>query len=189
MTEIFGDFDVDLPASREFLTIEFSPSSLPIQKLWKNNGLSADFMADYFATFFPTEEESDGNGEAHQAEVKDAVSYIANELLENAMKYGESDPTFSVSLTLQLHKDRLVFLTRNSISTMDRGDFSAAIARIIEAEDLGELYEEALLDESGKSGLGFVTMILNYGATLGWRFEDTEKDGLSLVTTMVQIAV
>ncbi|MGQ9865695.1 MAG: DUF6272 family protein [Pseudanabaenaceae cyanobacterium] len=189
MMEIFGDFAVDLPASREFLTIEFSPSSLPIQKLWKNNGLSADFMADYFATFFPTEEESDGNGEAYQAEIKDAVSYIANELLENAMKYGESDPTFSVSLTLQLHKDRLVFLTRNSISKLDRSDFCAAIARIVAAEDLGSLYEEALLDESGKSGLGFVTMILNYGASLGWKFEDTAKEGLSLVTTMVQVGV
>ncbi|NJK59680.1 MAG: ATP-binding protein [Oscillatoriales cyanobacterium SM2_1_8] len=189
MTEIFGDFEVGLPASREFLTIEFSPSSLPIQKLWKNNGLSADFMADYFATFFPTEEESDGREVAHQAEVKDAVSYIANELLENAMKYGEADPTFSVSLTLQLHKDRLVFLTRNSISTVDRSEFSAAIAHIVSTEDLGSLYEEALLDESGKSGLGFLTMIMNYGAVLGWQFEGTDKEGLSLVTTMVQVAV
>jgi hypothetical protein len=51
MIQTFGDF-IELPASQEYLIIGFSPSSIPLKQRWRNNGLSADFMADYLATFF-----------------------------------------------------------------------------------------------------------------------------------------
>ena len=86
MAEIFGDFIDYLPSSQEFLIIGFSPSSTPLKQRWRNNGLSADFLADYLTTFFPGKED-DPNTIQRQAEVKNAVSYIANELLENAMKF------------------------------------------------------------------------------------------------------
>ena len=53
MTQIFGDFVEVPPTSNEFLVIGFSPSSIPMKHRWRNNGLSANFMADYVTTFFP----------------------------------------------------------------------------------------------------------------------------------------
>ena len=51
--EIYGDFQEDIPGSDQFLVISFSPSSIPLKQRWRNNGLSADFVADYLTTFFP----------------------------------------------------------------------------------------------------------------------------------------
>ena len=35
------------PASEcEYLTLAFSPTSAPLRSRWRNNGLSADFLAD-----------------------------------------------------------------------------------------------------------------------------------------------
>ena len=53
-----GDFPQSLPPSREYLILSFSPGSIPLQQRWHNNCLSADFLADYFGTFFLDESES-----------------------------------------------------------------------------------------------------------------------------------
>ena len=53
MTRIFGDFTERKDDHGEHLEIGFSPTSIPIQQRWRNNGLSADFLADYLSTFFP----------------------------------------------------------------------------------------------------------------------------------------
>ncbi len=88
MIEIFGDFSESKLNNEEFLIIGFSPTSIPIKQRWRNNGLSADFVADYLTTFFPVSDEDPSTRE-RQVEIKGAVSYIANELLENAMKYND----------------------------------------------------------------------------------------------------
>ena len=89
MIQIFGDF-IEQPPSQEYLIIGFSPSSIPLKQRWRNNGLSADFLADYLTTFFPGNEDDPSTIE-RQAEIKSAVSYIANELLENAMKFNDAN--------------------------------------------------------------------------------------------------
>jgi hypothetical protein len=52
MIKILGNFIESLPEAEEYLMIGFSPSSLPLKKRWQNNGISADFMADYLRAFF-----------------------------------------------------------------------------------------------------------------------------------------
>src|SRR3712207_4556398 len=114
MTEIFGDFNDELPNSQEGLAIVFSPTSAPLQQRWRTNGLSADFMADYFATFFPGTEGNTTETDT-KAEVKSAVSFIANELLENAMKFNDKTSLHPISIRLQMYSQRLVFIATNSI--------------------------------------------------------------------------
>ncbi|HSF76291.1 MAG TPA: ATP-binding protein, partial [Microcoleus sp.] len=72
MTQIFGDF-IEQPASQEYLIMGFSPSSVPLKQRWRNNGLSADFLADYLTTFFPGNQDDPSTIE-RQAEIKSAVS-------------------------------------------------------------------------------------------------------------------
>ena len=71
--EIYGDFQDDIPDSEQFLVISFSPSSIPLKQRWRNNGLSADFVADYLTTFFPINENEPSTIE-RQKELKGAVS-------------------------------------------------------------------------------------------------------------------
>src|SRR5919199_1400442 len=193
MTQIFGDFRDELPVGQEGLTIVFSPTSVPLKQRWRNNGLSADFMADYFSTFFPGDEEHTPEIDT-QAQVKSAVSFIANELLENAMKFNDETSAQPISIRLQMHSDRLVFTATNSIHPQTVGKFQAFIKELTTA-DLDELYmrqlEKNAEDESESgSGLGLLTMMNDYQAKVGWKFETVQKDPEAIaVTTMVQLTV
>jgi len=193
MTQIFGEYNEGHPTSPEFLIIGFSPSSIPLQQRWRNNGLSADFMADYLMTFFP----GDGNDTTstqHQAEIKSAVSYIANELLENAMKFNDETSLRPISIQLQLHAESLMFFTTNTIAPDNVEPFQTYLAHLT-ACDPQELYLEqleknALEEHDGGSGLGFLTMMNDYMAHLGWKFETTETEPIvTTVTTMVQLDI
>ena len=193
LTQIFGDFIDDLPPSQEYLIVGFSPSSVPLKQRWRNNGLSADFLADYFTTFFPSRQ-SDRAQSDRQAEIKSAVSYIANELLENAIKFNDETSQYPISIHLQLHNDKLVFLTTNSISAEAAEKFQAFIQELM-TSDPNELYihqlEKSAEDESNTiSGLGILTMINDYLAEIGWKFETVQKETeVITVTTMVQLPV
>jgi hypothetical protein len=188
---IFGDFIEELPDSKEYLIIGFSPSSFPLRKRWRNNGLSADFMADYVSTFFPSK-----NGDValsnHVSEIKSAVNYIANELLENAMKYSENSSGIGISIQLQLYPEKLVFLSTNSIASAEAEYFQTIIQDLL-SHDPTDLYlkqiEANTLDES-RSGLGLLTMMNDYLTPIGWKFE-THKDNpdVTNVTTMVQFFI
>ena len=193
MTQIFGDFIEYLPAGPEYLIIGFSPSSVPLKQRWRNNGLSADFLADYLATFFPTVE-SDRTTIDRKAEIRSAVSYIANELLENAMKFNDETSDYPISIRLQLQRDKLVFSIANSIPPRAVSKFQAYIQELT-TSDPGELYirqlEKNAADETlTTSGLGLLTMVNDYMAKIGWKFETVQKNPeVITVTTMVQLTV
>lgn len=191
MVQVFGDFSEDLPVSQEGLTIAFSPISLPLKQRWQTNGLSADFMADYFAVFFPGNNPS--ATESDTAEVKSAVSFIANELIENAMKFNDEKSSYPISITLRMHTDRLVFQATNSVSSDALQAFQNYIHQLT-TSDPNELYVQFMegddSEKAGSSGLGFLTMMTDYLAKLGWKFENVNTDpDIILVTTMVQLMI
>ncbi|MCT7971634.1 DUF6272 family protein [Laspinema olomoucense] len=191
MTEIFGDFIEELPSGTEYLILGFSPASLPLKQRWRNNGLSADFLADYLTTFFPSSDETALKLDK-KAEIQCAVSYVANELLENAMKFSVETQGYPISIQLHLNSERIIFVTTNSISQQKVGDFQAFLKRL-STEDPLQLYIEQLeknAQEGGSStsGLGFLTMINDYDAKIGWKFQDMNGDQKAIaVTTMVQL--
>ncbi|MGK7901086.1 MAG: DUF6272 family protein [Hormoscilla sp.] len=193
MTEIFGDFIEGMPLSPEYLIIGFSPSSVPLKQRWRNNGLSADFLGDYLTTFFPGDEK-DTAKKNRQAEIKGAVSYIANELLENAMKFNDPTSQHPISIRLQMQNDQLVFAIANSVDPQQVQEFQAYIKQLT-TEDPEELYirqlEQQALDENNTSSkLGYLTMMNDYMARIGWKFETVQKDPeVIAVTTMVQLTV
>ncbi|MEG3847314.1 DUF6272 family protein [Microcoleus sp. herbarium19] len=192
MIQTFGDF-MEWPASPEYLIIGFSPSSVPLKQRWRNNGLSADFLADYLATFFPGNEDEPSTIE-RQAEIKSAVSYIANELLENAMKFNDETSEYPIDIKLQLESDRVIFSVANSIPPQAVAKFQAYIQHLLASEP-SELYIEQLEKNAGDdncndSGLGLLTMLSDYTAKIGWKFQTVEKDPeVIAVTTMVQLRV
>ncbi|MEP6490732.1 DUF6272 family protein [Microcoleus vaginatus GB2-A3] len=192
MTQIFGHF-IEQPASQEYLIMGFSPSSVPLKQRWRNNGLSADFLADYLTTFFPRNEDEPSTIE-RQAEIKSAVSYIANELLENAMKFNDETSEYPIDIKLLLESDGVIFSVANSISPQAVDKFQAYIQQLLSSEPT-ELYiqrlEKNAADEScTNSGLGLLTMLTDYTAKLGWKFQTVHQDPeVIAVTTMVQLTV
>ena len=192
MIQTFGDF-IEQSASQEYLIIGFSPSSIPLKQRWRNNGLSADFLADYLTTFFPGNEDEPSTIH-RKAEIKSAVSYIANELLENAMKFNDETSDYPIDIKLQLESDGVIFSVANSISPKAVNKFQAYIQQLL-ASDPSELYIQQLEnnaadDNCNGSGLGLLTMLSDYTAKIGWKFQTVQKEPeVIAVTTMVQLRV
>ncbi len=190
--EVFGDF-VERPQQEEHLTLGFSPSAIPIRKRWRNNGLSADYVANYLATFFPIK--VDGYDSIEKlAEMKSAVSYIANELLENSMKYADETALYPITLHTQLEGDKIRLFVDNSILPAQAEYFQDFIKELMNSDPdellIRKLEENAEVENSDSSGLGFLTMINDYSAKLGWKFHTVEKDSpIMTVTTMVELAI
>ena len=193
MSQIFGEFIEDLQTSHEYLILGFSPSSIPLKQRWRNNGLSADFLADYLATFFPGNENSI-NGNPLRTEIKSAVSFIANELLENAMKFSDETSNYTVSIGLYLKSDKLIFMVKNSVA-LERVSKFQTFLKELTTSDPNELYiqqleQNAQDDTITESRLGLLTMINDYQAILGWKFDTISTiPELHTVTTMVQVTL
>ena len=118
----------------EYLTLAFSPTNAPLRSRWRNQGLSADFLGDYVTTFLPTK-----GGlaavENQQQEIRHAVTYIANELLENAMKYHQRDVDIPTGIHLELTSDHITVRVSNGIGAFQAEHYKANASFI--ADDWG----------------------------------------------------
>jgi hypothetical protein len=175
----YGDFTETVPLVIEGLTMVFSPTSVSLKERWKNNSLSADFMADYFATFYAAHgADEDGRLEY----VKGAVSFVANELIENAMKFTDVEG-IPISIRLTMHEGELVFFASNGSSIAGAQAYEDAVKRLMIADPWAE-YERRAQANDGKSGLGLLSMLTDYSARLGWRFKPQDERSLILTTTV-----
>ena len=200
MEKIFGDYIEEFDPELDSLELTFTPNTRSIRQRWSNNRLSAQFVGDYFSAFLPTNED-DNQSERRIKESKSAVSYVANELLENAMKFSDRASKFKVRFGVYFLEDfsqqngevTAVLYATNSTTAENADKFQTFLTELL-AADPEEFYvsqvEKSLEEDSNASGLGFLTMINDYSAKLGWKFAtiNTEPQILT-VTSMAQITV
>ncbi|MDM8560028.1 ATP-binding protein [Candidatus Parabeggiatoa sp. HSG14] len=191
MTQIFGNFIQELPEGEEYLTLVFSPRSFHY-KFWRQNKMSADFVADYFKTFFISKEDKEEKKNTIKTKnLQYAVKYIANELLENAMKFQDRTCSLAAYLKLSLFKDKVVFHVTHSINAQQEEILQTFIKQLIN-EDPDALYIKTITakakenDNSRSSGLGLLSMMHLYSAQVGWKFERLQTNPpITTVNTMV----
>lgn len=191
---VYGNFrEKKQPENEEYLSLQFSPSSLPLKKRWENNGLSADFISEYFKIFYispQTVPETERNNLLEN--IRDSVKYVANELLENAMKFQAPTEYPTVAqIFLSLYEKRLVFYITHSITLEQSAIFQQFIEQLL-ANDPETLYFEAMRRSAHEeyeqhSGIGLLSMICDYAAKLGWKFETIQDSLLVSVTVMVTL--
>ena len=196
MPQIFGNFIETFPPEQDSLELTFTPSSLPIKKRWRSNRLSAHFVADYFSNFLPVDED-DPAQERRLKESKGADSYVANELLENAMKF--NNPTTSSKIKFGIYfieeaEVTAVLFATNAVSAEGLDKFQVFIQQLLSSDPedfyMQQIEKSAEDENSEASGLGFLTMLNDYSAKLGWKFETIqEKSKIIAVTTMVLIPI
>jgi|JI8StandDraft_2_1071088.scaffolds.fasta_scaffold04148_4 hypothetical protein len=195
MTNVtLGEFFDRLPDTQEYLTLGFSPSAQARKVRWRNYGLSADFLGDYFATFFPgsdpavhqPSELAAGHGDSGSAEqsnadrqetVKACISYVANELIENAIKFSDERSKTPVTISLYLYESSIILLSRNNTTAERSLRFREHIQLILE-HDVDFLYTQRLeqisIEPSNESCLGLISMMADYGVRLGWQFAPSD---------------
>lgn len=174
----------------EYLTLAFSPLSVPLRSRWRNNGLSADFLGDYVITFLPRKADLSST-ESWQNVMKHSVTYIANELLENAMKYHERNADIPIRIHLELTSDHITVRASNGIAAAQAESYERFVEHVLEGDPADLLMrqqeESAKGNESTKSCLGLLTMITDYGAQLGWRFDvhPVQSEMMTITTSAV----
>ena len=194
VTEICGEFIDQFPPEHDSLELTFTPSSRPIKQRWRNNRLSAHFVADYLSSFLPMDAE-DASSKKRIKQSKGVVSYVANELLENAIKFNKDDTNYKVKFGIHFicgTEVTAVIFASNTVNSEGANKFKEFIKEIL-ASDPNELYlqqiEKNAESENDSSGLGLLTMINDYSAKIGWKFEPRAESDTIAVTTVVQIKV
>lgn len=191
-SQTFGNFSNELLATNQCLLIDFASGLIPKQQFWSNSSLSAKFVADYVCMFFPASE-GEHNKLQIQIEISGTVRYIANELLENAVKFSDKTSRVAPQLGLNIHPGKIIVFVKNSTQADSLTRLKTLIDELM-TSDPSDLYVERLeqnlaANNSEQSGLGFITILSNYQTRIGWKFEAIQTEpGKILVTTMVQLS-
>lgn len=152
MNIVIGDYLEGLAFDTQ-LELTFHPEEFPVH--WRRAALTADFAASWF-------------GDAGEG-VADAISYALNELVENAIKFGTAG---RVEVTVGLVGHELVMQVSNRLPIGDVPALEGLLEEMM-SEDPWELIVKkveanAADPESSASGLGFLTLLTDYDARLGW---------------------
>ncbi len=149
---------------------------------WRRVSLTADYLAKYYSYFFPYKEKALFTMSRNEAE--NTLSFIINELIENTAKYSNtSKKSVGIKFTLEQHT---IFLQISNYITADAAQEFTATCREIFENNTEELYIKKLEEnaETGKggSGLGYLTLINDYGISLGFKFEKIGEKIIKVTT-------
>ena len=154
----------------------------PLGLTWKHSGITSDFIASIVAIRY-----RDARG--HYNQVRHDVGYLANELLENTIKFrAPGDVILAVSVGN--HTFRLTITSKLDVPNTVK---FKRVLDVLGSESPGELLlkrieANALSTDGTASGLGLLTLLGDYEATLEWIFDEDADWGATL-TTHAAIAI
>ena len=192
MNQIIGDFIEEALDNHKLFMMEFFVHAIPIERRKPIRYLSMAFVADYLANVFPVDEENAASF-GQQLQLKSAATYMSNELLENSMKFHDSSINYPVKFGIGLLEENLVFIASNCVTQKSLDKFHSFIDELTHS-DIDEFYfrqiEKGAEEKSEESQLGFLSMMNDYSAKLGWKIETGTKDiEITTLTTMVQLKI
>ena len=122
-------------------------------------------------------------------ELKSAVGYIFNELIENALKYRDQG---RIDIRLGFSSEELIFLVTNELRKHIVSEFQEWLEEISREDPKELLFRKVEKNaEMGgtSSGLGLLIIMNDYGARLGWKFAESENLDSIIVNTMARLPV
>ena len=189
--QTFGHYVDPSESGEESIQISFSFVAHARKLRWQGGGLSTRFLVEYWEAFFPLHERLPMN---KKTAIGHTIRFVANELMENLLKYSTQEIGQPGQVALYFPPDLMRFYITHPVTNQVAQEFQAFIHELL-TEDPNELYirqmEANMLEENESSSrMGFLTLLTDYDATLGWAFEDTQNSADStVVTTMVQLAL
>ncbi len=194
MSNILGHFFEQINASKEteHLRLDFSVSPKLLKECWSNNSQAAEFLSHYVPVCFPSvSKKTTGiDIDVKLKEIKDAISFIVNELLENSMKYALGDRSSKSAISIYFHQQKIIIETENYISKSTAKKYQQAIQPLLD-KDSSELLLERLEAQANNEiigQLGLITILNDYPTTLGWKFETLSNDTIK-INTQVQMGI
>ena len=150
----------------------------PLGLAWKHCGITSDFLGDFYSA-----RAHQGSVEAN--EIRHNVTYLVNEILENALKFRVSG---DIVIDTLVEEGQFRLCIANVISEAGALRFQEVLSGL-KGRDPSELLIERIErnaadpTETG-SGLGLLTLMSDYGVQLGWDFRKlAEENGTVLLGT------
>jgi hypothetical protein len=183
---VIGQYKENYTLEDGELRLRFYLESFPVE--WEQMGVLADFFSNYMASYFPPEAVQ--KGYLTTTEVVGIAGYALNELFENAIKFNYNG---EVNVSIGLENEELILLITNYMATTDLDSFQEKLNELAQ-DDIAELLirkvEQNFVENKGSSGLGLLSLIQDYKAVLGWKFEKLEDvSGPVVVNTMARLSV
>ena len=146
---------------------------------WRRCSLSSDFWSRYTTMFVP---ETVAPDMLPREAIEGILSYLFNELFENCAKFS-SGSVKTVRYKSWIQDERMLFQMTNHIHPDDQEPFVEIIQEFLEG-DPDELYfeklEKSFETDAGGSGLGYLSLIKDYGIQFGFRFQPIEEDSVAV---------
>jgi hypothetical protein len=178
MARIIGDF-ASTQGWEARVTVSLHPGTFPVP--WAQCAATADFLAAWLC----------GAAAARGHPVEDlrgTVSYVANELIENAVKFCHGR---DVALQAGILGEEVALLVENHLPAGRVADLADKLTELTTGDPVELLVkrveENAARGAGGGSGLGFLTMMNDYQARLGFSLADGGERGWSVVGTSARL--
>lgn len=187
MTLILGDYLESLPHEEKAVTISFFFNYELTNEERLDNESSFNLIVTYALNFIHQNRHE--NYKASMSTIRESIEYIANELLENSMKYGDRLLP-KITITIHITEKKIFIISTNLIDESRSKKFKSHVQKLLDS-DISDMYLRQIEDNisvSHKSGLGFLSMINDYDAQIGWKFEASEHPKKKLSSVMVQIS-
>jgi hypothetical protein len=168
---ILGSWN-DAPGGSEQSVAVLGLDAADLSHNWRRCSLSADFLARYYSYYFPYREKATDRISRDAAE--NTISYILNELIENTAKYSDAAETW-VEVVVRLRENDVLFQVSNHVTEKRAGEFTRIVSDLL-GGNAEELYVAQLEKNTGSSGLGYLTMINDYGVSLGFMVKKNADD-------------
>jgi len=179
MKTFFGNYRDKIAEKPGVFSIEFAADEFSFK--WEHCGLTADFTGNYLYNVMSHEKKTVYLSE----ESIHAIKYIVNELLENTLKFRSLGTVLFACVT---DGDELAFITANTVNSSILPTLVSKLENIsngnTETMFFERLEKNAAAETQTGSGLGYLTMINDYGAKIGWKIESIpdEKECLRFET-------
>jgi hypothetical protein len=181
---IYGDY-CEAPSRGELQIVQFKALAQNPDQLWENGSLSAFYISNFWETYFHSQ------NHFARLDIRDSVRYIASELIGNAVKYSAT-PDIVIKITLNLNTPEFRFFTINEVEIAKAEAYKKFVECLLTC-DPEKLYidqmEKNSADSKWRSSIGFLTIMLDYGGQLAWKFNTNDDTKTLTATTMVRLPV
>lgn len=181
MKKSFGATDLKDTAAASPLRLQFFDG--PLELNWAHCGATAEFLGDFNADIAETQK-LDANDARH------SIAYLTNELMENAVKFRASG---DVNMSTSVNDTTFLLRLSNETASDTAARFATLLVELT-SRDPGDLLIERIEanaenPEAGGSGLGILTLMNDYGARIGWTFDQEKSDANVHIETVAALTL
>ena len=181
MTTLFGTPDIAIGMKESVSRVRLFDG--PLDLSWRHCATTSDFIADLFALRFRSSRND-------YIEVRHSIGYVANELIENAVKFrAPGEIVIEASMDSECFKLKV----SNDVDGENASEFKNLLADIMVGDPrdllIQRIEENAASPDVSRSGLGLLTLMSDYGARLAWIFSSADEGDRICLETYASIPI